>query len=178
MTNTSLEWTTVQKRVTDLTPNETNPRKISDKQMSDLKKSLEKFNLVEIPAIDFDNSVLAGHQRLKALELLGRGDEMIDVRMPNRKLTKEEVDRYLIGSNALGGDWDFDLLKDFQMDFLVDVGFDPIDLSSAWDIDASTKDESFNEDKELESIKQPVTQPGDLLILGNHRLICGDSTDP
>ena len=85
-----LSWTTVQKRVCDLVPQEVNPRKITDKQMSDLKKSLQKFNLVEIPVVDTNNKVLAGHQRLKAMQLLGRGDELIDVRVPNRELTEDE----------------------------------------------------------------------------------------
>jgi ParB-like chromosome segregation protein Spo0J len=69
-----LSWTTVQKRVSDLIPQEINPRKITDKQLSDLKRSLKKFNLVEIPAVDSDGTILAGHQRIKALQLLGRGE--------------------------------------------------------------------------------------------------------
>lgn len=58
--------------------------------MANLKKSLERFNLVEIPAIDQDGTILAGAQRIKALQILGRGGEMISVRVPNRKLTDEE----------------------------------------------------------------------------------------
>jgi len=97
-----LNWTTVQKRVDDLIPQEVNPRTITDKQMSDIKKSLKKYNLVEIPAIERDGKILAGHQRIKALQLLGRGEELIDVRIPNRKLTKKESEQYLIASNKLG----------------------------------------------------------------------------
>jgi hypothetical protein len=74
--------------------------------MSDLTRSLKKFNLVEVPAIDLDGKILAGHQRIKALQLLGRGGELIDVRVPNRKLTEKESKEYLIASNKLGGDWD------------------------------------------------------------------------
>ena len=110
-----LTWITAQRRVNDLIPQSINPRSITDKQMSDLKRSLKKYNLVEIPAIDANGSILAGHQRIKALQLLGRGEEIIDVRVPNRKLTKEESAEYLIASNKLGGDWDFDLLKGFEM---------------------------------------------------------------
>lgn len=86
-----LSWTTVQRRVDELVPQEVNPRKITDKQMSDLQRSLKKFNLVEVPAIDTNGKILAGHQRIKALQLLGRGEELIDVRIPNRKLTKKEA---------------------------------------------------------------------------------------
>ena len=106
-----LQWHTVQKRINDLIPQEVNPRIITDKQMSDLKRSLKKYNLVEIPAIDLNGKILAGHQRIKALLLLGRGNELIDVRVPNRKLTDDESKQYLIASNALGGDWDFEALK-------------------------------------------------------------------
>src|SRR5680860_604917 len=97
-----LNWSTIQRRVNDLIPQEVNPRKITDKQMSDIKKSLEKYNLVEIHAVDFDNKILAGHQRIKALQILGRGDDLIDVRIPNRKLTEKESKQYLIASNKLG----------------------------------------------------------------------------
>ena len=76
-----LTWTTVQKCVNDLIPQEINPRTISDKQMSDLKRSLRKYNLVEIPVVDTDNKILAGHQRILALKVLGRGEEKIDVRV-------------------------------------------------------------------------------------------------
>lgn len=173
----NLSWVTVQVCVNDLIPQEINPRKISDKQLQDLKRSLEKYNLVEIPAIDLDGTILAGHQRIKVLKLLGRGEELIDVRKPNRKLTEEESKEYLLASNALGGDWDFDLLKDFDIAMLNDIGFDPEDLDKIWE-DIEIKDEEFSEEKELAKIKETKIKHGDLIILGNHRLICGDSNDP
>jgi len=173
-----LQWHTTQKRVNDLVPQEVNPRKINDKQMSDLKKSLAKFNLVEIPAIDLNGKILAGHQRIKALQLLGRGDELIDVRVPNRQLTEDETKRYLIASNALGGDWDFEKLKTFDLDLLVDIGFDQVDLSHFWDKELEVKDEDFDVEAELKKIKKPKTKLGDLIHLGPHRLLCGDSTNP
>lgn len=173
-----LQWHTVQKRVNDLIPQEINPRIISDKQMSDLKKSLKRYNLVEIPAIDLDGKILSGHQRSKALQLLGRGEELIDVRIPNRQLTKEESDSYLIASNALGGDWDFEKLKSFDLDLLIDIGFDQIDLSHLWDKELEVKDEDFDVEEELKKIKIPTTRLGDLIYLGPHKLLCGSSADP
>ena len=74
MAQTTLKWSTVARKVNDLIPQLVNPRTISDKQMAGLKKSLTKYNLVEIPAIDQDGAILAGHKRIKALQLLGRGD--------------------------------------------------------------------------------------------------------
>lgn len=173
-----LAWLTERRTVNDLVPFDKNPRTISPKQLADLTKSLKKFNLVEIPAIDKDGKILAGHQRLKVLQLLGRGDEAIDVRVPNRKLTEKEAEQYLIGSNALGGDWDFEKLKSFDLDLLLDVGFDQIDLSHLWDDELEVKNEEFDVEEELKKIKKPKTKPGDLIHLGPHRLLCGSSTDP
>ncbi len=173
-----LEWHNEVRKVQDLLPYEKNPRKISEKQMASLKKSLKQFGLAEIPCIDADNKIIAGHQRIKALLLLGQGEETIDVRIPNRKLTQEEYERYLITSNAVTGDWDFDLLKGFDLDLLTDIGFDSDDLSKIWDDTVSVKDEDFDVEKELKKITDPKTKLGDVYELGSHRLICGDSTDP
>lgn len=173
---TKLQWHTVQKRVNDLVPQEINPRVISDKQMSDIKKSLKKYNLVEIPAVDFNGKILAGHQRIKALQLLGRGEEIIDVRVPNRELTEKESKQYLIASNALGGDWDFDKLKSFEFDLLKDAGFDDLELVKFWDEDKEIKTDEFDVEKELKKIKEPKTKLGDVITLGKHKIICADST--
>jgi len=106
-----LEWHTEKRKVDDLIPYEKNPRSMSDKQTADLKKSLKQFNLVEIPAVDTTGRIIAGHQRLKILQLLGRGEEEIDVRVPNRPLAEKEYKQYLLTSNSVTGDWDFEKLK-------------------------------------------------------------------
>lgn len=171
-----LIWTTEKRIVSDLVPYEKNPRTISPKQLEDLTRSLKKFNLVEIPAVDANNTVLAGHQRLKVLQVLGRGSEEIDVRVPNRKLTEKEAEQYLISSNALGGDWDFEKLKSFDLDLLLDSGLDQLDLSHLWDETLEVTEESFDVEEELKKITKPKTKLGDLIHLGSHRLLCGDST--
>lgn len=175
---TKLIWHTEKRTVDALLPYQKNPRSITEKQMNDLKRSLRKFNLVELPAIDKDGKIIAGHQRIRALQILGRGTEEIEVRAPNRKLTQKEYDEYLITSNAVGGDWDFEKLKSFDLDMLIDIGFDQIDLGKFWDKELETKEENFDVQKELAKIKKPTTKLGDIIILGNHKLICGDSTDP
>jgi DNA modification methylase len=172
-----LEWHTQKRKVDDLLPYGENPRKMSDKQLEDLKKSLAKFNLVEIPAIDLDSRIIAGHQRIRALQLLGRGSELIEVRIPNRKLTEKEYEQYLLTSNAVTGSWDYELLKGFDLDLLVDIGFDQVELAHFWDRELEVKEEKFEVEKELRKIKDVQTKRGDLIILGNHKLICGDSTD-
>lgn len=171
-----LEWKTIQKTVNELVPQEVNPRVMSNKQMSDLKRSLSKYGLVEIPAIDFNGEILAGHMRMKAMKLLGRGEEIIDVRYPNRKLTEQEAKTYLIASNKISGEWDTELLKSFDLGVLKFAGFDQIELGAMWDTEKEVIDDEFDVDKELKKIKEPVTKLGDLITLGSHKIICGDST--
>lgn len=172
-----LEWHTAKRTVDSLIPYDKNPRQMNEKQLADLKKSLKRFNLVEVPATDIDGRIIAGHQRVRVLQILGRGSEEIDVRVPNRPLTKEEYEQYLLTSNAVTGDWDFEKLKSFEMDLLLDVGFDADDLNKVWAEYLSVAPDEFDENKELVEIKEPKTKPGDLIELGNHRLICGSSTD-
>lgn len=172
----TLAWTTQKRIIDELVPYEKNPRKISDEQLASLKKSLEKFNLVEIPAIDTDGRIIAGHQRIKVMQMLGRGEEEIDVRIPNRKLTDEEYEQYLLTSNAVTGDWDLELLKDFEFDVLQDIGFDHKILDDLWD--GTTIEDKVSEPEVAEVTNEPQTKHGDLIQLGEHRLICGDCTDP
>ena len=172
-----LQWHTETRKVSSLIPNEHNPRVMSPRQVEDLKKSLTKFNLVEIPVVDRDNKVIAGHQRLMVLKLLGREAEKIEVRVPSRKLTKTEYEQYLLTSNRVHGDWDWErLAADFDIDTLLTSGFDDTDLSHLFD-DLDVEDDEFNVDKELEKIKKPKSKLGDLYQLGCHRLICADCTD-
>ena len=173
-----LVWRTEKRRVNDLLPYEKNPRKITDKQMEDLKESLKKFNLAELPAINLDGKIAAGHQRIKALQLLGRGEELIEVRTPNRKLTPSEFKQYLLISNRSGGSWDWEILaSDFEIDALLTAGFDSADLTNIFDDNLEVTDDNFDEKKELEKIKETDIKFGDIYALGRHRLICGNSLD-
>lgn len=173
-----LVWRTERRRVDNLVPCEKNPRIISEKKLDDLRRSLKKFNLAELPCINTDNTVVAGHQRLLALKLLGRGHEEIEVRVPNRKLTKDEFDRYLLTSNAVTGDWDIAKLRAFDIDTLLNIGFDDAQLATIWDGNLSAEDDQFQVEKELERITKPKSKVGELYSLGQHRLVVGDATDP
>jgi DNA modification methylase len=173
-----LEWKTEKRRVNDLLPYEKNPRKITDTQMEGLKESLKKFNLSEIPACNTDGKIVAGHQRVKALQLLGRGEEMIEVRIPNRKLTANEFKEYLLTSNRSGGSWDWEILaSDFDIDTLLIAGFDSTDLTNIFDDNLEVTDDNFDEEKELGNIKETDIKTGDIFQLGRHRLTCGNSQD-
>src|SRR3989339_48532 len=173
-----ITWKTEKRRVRDLIEYQGNPRIISDHQMEILQKSLEKFSLAEIPAINTDNTVLAGNQRIKALALLGRSDEQIDVRVPSRELTKKEAEEYLLISNRSGGEWDWEALQTFSIDLLQDVGFTDLDFSRIWDDTLEINDDAFDEKEALKKATDTKIQPGDLFELGQHRLICGNAEDP
>ena len=181
MTEQALEWKTEQRKVDDLIPFAYNPRVLTDKKRDQLQRSLEKFNLVEIPAINLDNMIIAGHQRITVIKLLGRGEEMIDIRVPNRMLTETELKEYNITSNVQVGLWDVEVLNDI---------FDDIDLKglvlNVSDLPNSLKyveipDLSTDEDlQDVNSIQTDIV-PGDLFELTGkglrHRLFCGDSTN-
>jgi len=76
-----LKWHTEQRIINDLIPYKENPRTMTEKQKNDLEESLKRFNLMSIPVINTDNTIVSGHQRMKILQLLGRGKEKIDVRV-------------------------------------------------------------------------------------------------
>ena len=119
-----LEWHNEKRKIKDLVPYEFNPRQLSEKQYADLKKSLEKFNLAEIPAINLDQKIVCGHQRLKILAEIYGADSEIDVRVPNRKLTPKEFKELNVRSNKNTGSWDFDLLaNNYDLPDLMDWGF-------------------------------------------------------
>ena len=118
-----LEWHNETRLISDLIPYDKNPRRLTDKQKKDLTASLKKFNLVEVPAIDTDNIIISGHQRLKILSELNELKE-IDVRVPNRKLTEKEFEEYNIRANKNTGEFDFEILDEFfEKDELIEWGF-------------------------------------------------------
>ncbi|MEI6420060.1 MAG: DNA methyltransferase [bacterium] len=176
-----LIWHTEKRKVKDLVPYEKNPRVISDKQMQDLQRSLNKFSLAEIPAINLDGTIVAGNQRIKALTLLGRSEEEIEVRVPSRQLSEQEFKDYLLTSNRSGGTWNWEALKsDFDLDILQTVGFDDIDLSKIFNESSfnQTEENDWDDEAELKKIKKTDVKTGNVYQLGRHRLICGSALDP
>ena len=170
-----LSWHNEKRRVNDLVPNPENPRRMTEKQTEELKKSLERFNLAEIPAINTDNKIVAGHMRVATLQLLGRGSEEIDVRVPSRPLTEKEYKEYLLRSNQNRGDWDWDLLaNNFEMEELLNAGFDE-ELNFMFDDVTTLAEDGFDVQKALREIKEPESKLGEVYELGSHRLLCGDA---
>jgi len=75
-----LKWHTEQRIINDLIPYKENPRTMNAKQKHDLEESLKRFNLMSIPVINTDNTIISGHQRMKILQLLGRGIGRYNIR--------------------------------------------------------------------------------------------------
>jgi hypothetical protein len=147
---------------------------MNEKQAKELERSLKKFGLVEIPAIDQDNTLLAGHMRMATMIQLGRGDEEIDVRVPNRKLTEAEAKEYNLRSNKNTGEWDMDKLFAMPEGLLEEVGWDKKEIQKIIDGHTTVTEDDYNPD---EGLKQPVrVHLGEIWQLGSHRLMCGDST--
>ena len=156
-----------------------NPRSWSAKATADLKESIKRFGMVD-PIIANSapgrkNIVVGGHMRIHIAKQLGI--EIVPVVYVDISDVEREKELNL-RLNRNTGEWDLQLLKDFDTSFLLDVGFDDVDLSSIWDDALATDDDHFDVDKTIEEIKDPVTKLGDIYQLGSHRLICGDSTDP
>lgn len=177
-----LEWKTEQRKVNDLIPLEINPRKISEAKRMKMIESLQKFNLVDIPVVDKNGTVISGHQRLKALQAIGRGDEMVDVRIPNRALTQKEIKEYNLLANTHFGEFDFDIIEtdfaDVDMDEL-GVSLPDLTLGTEAEEEKRAPLEAKEDDYEVpeeDKIKTDI-KPGDLFEIGEHRLLCGDSTD-
>jgi DNA modification methylase len=177
-----LEWYTEKRKVKDLIPYEYNPRNLSDEKKEKLKKSLEKFNLAEIPAINTDNKILAGHQRILVLMEVGRGEEEIDVRIPNRPLTEQEFKEYNITSNIPVGDWNVEFLETYFSDInLAGLGLNVEELNLPDLVPENLKKEE-EQDFDPTPTKTIITEEGDLYELSStqkditHRVLCGDST--
>lgn len=161
-----------------LKPAEYNPRKISKEALGQLKESLSRFDLVDPIIVNGGpkrkNVVIGGHMRLCAAKELGH--KTVPVVYVNLDIKKEKELNLRLNKNT--GEWDFEKLKSFDLDLLTDVGFSDADLSSAWAENLEAEDDDFDEEEELKKIKKPTTKLGDLITLGQHRLICGSSTDP
>jgi len=173
-----------KKNVKDLLPADYNPRKDlqpGDPEYEKLKRSIEQFGYVE-PVIwnKQTGRVVGGHQRLKVL--IDSGITEVDVVVVDMNTEKEKA--LNIALNKISGEWDTDklalVIADLQgADFDVSLtGFEPEELDDLFrdDVKGGVKEDDFDVEAEL---RKPVfSKAGDLWMLGEHRLLCGDSTKP
>ena len=173
-----------KKNIKDLLPADYNPRKDlkpGDPEYEKLKRSIEQFGYVE-PVIwnEKTGRVVGGHQRLKVLTDMGITE--VDVVVVDMDTEKEKA--LNIALNKISGEWDTEklalVIADLQgTDFDVSLtGFDPEELEDLFrdDVKGGVKEDDFDVEAELK--KPTFSKAGDLWMLGEHRLFCGDSTKP
>ena len=167
--------------VSDLKPAAYNPRKKlkpGDKEYEKIKGSIEEFGFADPLVVNADMTIIGGHQRLTVAADLG----MTEVPCAVVDVDKTREKALNIALNKITGAWDenmlADLLKDIEeSDFdLGKTGFDPPEIDELFNQvhNRDVVDDAFDEDKALE--KEVFVLPGDVWLLGRHRLMCGDST--
>ena len=175
----------IEKRaVADLKAAEYNPRKDlkpGDAEYEKLKRSIQEFGYVE-PVIWNKRTgvVVGGHQRLKVMKDLGYTE--VDCVVVDLDEAKEKA--LNIALNKISGEWDNDLLASLLKDLDgsgYDITLTGFDLAEAQELFGSGSMENVHEDdfdaeSALDAVTEPKTKTGDLWILGQHRLLCGDCT--
>jgi DNA modification methylase len=164
--------------IDELVPYESNPR-VNDDAVDAVAKSLREFGFRQPIVVDEDGVIIAGHTRLKAARKLGIGRVPVHVA---RGLTPEQVRAYRLADNKLHelATWDYDLLP-IELGVLSEAGYDlgllgfPDDELAGLLDTGELKEGLTDPDAVPEPPDEAVTQPGDLWVLGDHRLLCGDS---
>ena len=168
-------------KVSDLVPADYNPRKIDKKQRSGLKKSLEKFGYLQDIIVNVrgnKNIIVGGHRRLEGLGL--ELSEEIECTVVDLSELQEKALNIALNNRHISGDYETEglekilaELKDGLEDF-DDLNFDDL----AVEFDFNFEEEPPGEADNIPDVPEnPVIKLGDLIELGEHRLLCGDSTD-
>jgi DNA modification methylase len=156
------------KKISELTPAPYNPRESTEKQESQLKQSLKKFGVVE-PIIYNKQTgyIVGGHFRVRELQKLGYTEiECVIV-----DLAEEDEKELNIRLNANTGQWDWDeLANNFELEDLNDWGLEVPNMKH----ELEAEEDDF--DVPVDGIETDIVL-GDLFEIGEHRLLCGDSTD-
>lgn len=178
MSKTTTEMQLV--KVSKLVPYVNNARTHNAQQITKLRSSLREFGFINPVIIDREYNVIAGHGRILAAK--EEGIEEVPCVFVDY-LTPAQKKAYILADNRMAMDagWDEDLLR-VEIEALqaesFDVGltgFDEKDIAELFaGEDGDAQDDDFDVDEELQ--KPPVSKSGDVWLLGNHRLICGDST--
>jgi len=167
-------------KVDRLIPCARNSRTHSDAQVAQIAASIKEFGFLNPIIIDGDNGIIAGHGRVLAARKLG----LIEVPVVEAAhLSDTQKRAYIIADNklALNAGWDNELLA-LELGELGDAGFDldltGFELNEINALLAPVGTEGLTDPDEVpDPPEEPIAKPGDVWILGNHRLMCGDSTD-
>jgi len=170
-----IKWEAIDK----LIPYAKNARTHSDEQVAQIAGSIKEFGFNNPILVDKDNSVIAGHGRLMAARKLGM-DKVPVVELQH--LTESQRKAYVLADNriALNSGWDTSMLSLELQDLKDDIdlsllGFDPDELDAL--LNPIEETEGLTDEDAVPDVPdEPKTKLGDIYILGNHRLMCGDST--
>tara|TARA_R110000850_G_scaffold248055_1_gene372965 strand:+ start:83 stop:1327 length:1245 start_codon:yes stop_codon:yes gene_type:complete len=159
-------------KLSEIRPNPSNPRELSREKFDELVKSIKDFPkmLSAEPIKIADGVILSGNQRYQALKRLGHKEAYVQ-RLDH--FTEEERLEYIIKANVHSGIWDWDMLangNEWDEYQLNEWGLD------VWQPEEDIKNGLTDPDEVPEVPKEPATKLGDLYLLGEHRLLCGDST--
>lgn len=171
--------------VSEINPAPYNPRRDlrpTDPEYQKLKRSINKYGYVD-PLIynERTKTLISGHQRLKILIEMGVTE--VDVSVVNLSLEDEKA--LNLAMNKIQCEWEYEKLSELLEDLLQIPGFD-LELTGFDAAEASKileegedlcEDDDFDVEASLEMIKEPITKSGDLIVLGKHKLLCGDSSD-
>ena len=167
--------------IEELLPYAKNSRTHSDEQTAQIAASIKEFGFTNPVLIDNENQIIAGHGRILAARKL-KMKEVPCIRLGY--LTETQKKAYVIADNklALNSGWDEELLaleiadlKDEDFDISL-LGFSDDELADLADQIAEEVEGLTDEDAVPETPEEPITKPGDIWVLGKHRLMCGDST--
>jgi DNA modification methylase len=158
-------------KVSEIRPNPNNPRVIKDDKFKKLVQSITDFpQMLELRPIVVNDDMIAlgGNMRLKALEHLGIEETYI---IKAKELTDKQEQEFIIKDNVGYGEWDWEqLANEWDVEDLDEWGLDlPLDFVK----ELEAEDDNFEEPKNVET----DIVLGDLFEIGEHRLLCGDSTD-
>lgn len=171
----------VEVPINDLRPAEYNPRKMSQKQADDLKKSIQEFGFVDPIIVNSNperyNVVIGGHQRLKIASMLG----FLTVPVCYVDLSQEKEIELNLRLNQNGGEWDWEKMGDtplFTTPLLEKIGFSIEELENLGNGEGVGKgSDSEESDGDIDHLETPNTCPGDIYQLGSCRLMCGNPED-
>ena len=178
----AMQWKTLS--VDALRPAAYNPRKKlkpGDKEYEKIKNSIQEFGYVEPIIVNYDMTVIGGHQRLTVLKDLGYTEvQCVEVHIED----ENKVKALNVALNKITGSWNEQLLADLIVDlqsanFNTDfTGFEAPEIEQLFSKvhNKEIKEDSFDVEAELK--KPTIAKLGDVWMLGRHRVICGDSTLP
>jgi DNA modification methylase len=158
-----------------LIPYVNNPRK-NDKAVDVVAGSIQEFGFKNPIIVDRDNVIVAGHTRLLAARKLEL-EEVPVIRAED--LTEQQIKAFRLADNKTAefAEWDMELLA-LELEGLDDIftGFNEVEIADILGLDNEAQEDDFDADAEAEKIIEPETKPGDVWLLGRHRLMCGDAT--